>query len=56
MIYHCGTNGGVCYEILFFIHSVAVGGFPPGEVVEFDREGVLGHLESVLASVRFIHQ
>ncbi|MFV2045509.1 MAG: hypothetical protein ACC700_20035 [Anaerolineales bacterium] len=51
---HRALHEDICYEIAFYIHSVSMGAYIPGTVVEFDRERVLGHLQSVLATFQFV--
>ena len=52
---HRALHAGACYEIVFFIHSSSIGAYPPEfGIVEFDLEGVLDHLQSVLDTFQFI--
>jgi len=39
-----------CFEVIYLIHSGNIGNYPPGTVVEFDREGLLAKFNAVLAT------
>jgi len=39
-----------CFELIYLIHSGNIGNYPPGTVVEFDREGLLAKFNAVLAT------
>ncbi len=52
---HRALHAGACYEIVFFIHSSSIGAYPVEfGIVEFDLQGILDHLGSVLNTVQFI--
>ncbi len=53
LVMHRALHEDIYYEITFLIHSGSIGAYPPG-IVEFDRERVLGHLQSVLATFQFV--
>jgi hypothetical protein len=42
----------VCYEIGFHIHSVNIGNYSPGTVVEFDRSAIYQELDNILSSFK----
>ena len=41
---------GVCYEIVFYMHSGNIGNYAPGTVMEFDKTSLVSKFEAVLAS------
>jgi len=52
---HQTLHNNACYQINFAVHSHRVGNYDPSlKIVEFDHEGVLGHLQGVLDTFRFI--
>jgi hypothetical protein len=44
--------GKSCYEIIYHIHSVNIGNYLPGSVVEFDRSAVIKELSDIFSSFR----
>lgn len=54
VIAHNVKHGSSCYTISFYLHSGAIGNYPPG-ISEFDRAGVLNHMQDVLDSFRFLN-
>lgn len=53
LISHSTADGDRCFSITFYIHSTSLGANPPG-VIEFDRDGMMQHLEGLLSSFHFI--
>jgi len=49
-IFYRTVAQGKCVEVIFLIHSANIGNYPPGTVVEFDRERLLHKLEEVLGT------
>ncbi|MBI3162720.1 MAG: hypothetical protein HYZ23_09430 [Chloroflexi bacterium] len=45
------ANDGVCYEVIYYIHSSNIGNFPPGIVTEFDRNLVVQRLSEVFSTL-----
>ncbi|HSF81545.1 MAG TPA: hypothetical protein VLA49_09945 [Anaerolineales bacterium] len=41
-----------CYEIGYHLHSVNIGNFSPGSVVEFDRSAIIQALDEIFSSLR----
>ncbi len=41
-----------CYEIIYHIHSVNIGNYLPGTVVEFDRSAIIRELSNIFSSFR----
>ncbi len=39
---------GQCFEVIFLIHTGEIGNYPPGTVVEYDRQRLLHHFQTVL--------
>lgn len=51
-IYHRAVLGGVCYEIIFFIHSTNIGVYAPDAgVKEFDRVALLQRFENIISTL-----
>jgi hypothetical protein len=44
------VNQNICYEVIFFMHSSNVGNYTPGTVNEFDHDGLVQKMSSVLAT------
>ncbi len=44
------ANNGVCYEVIYFIHSGNIGNYPPGLVTEFDKNAIVQKLYSVFST------
>ncbi|MEJ2304549.1 MAG: hypothetical protein P8Y14_23730 [Anaerolineales bacterium] len=44
--------GNTCYEIIYHIHSVNIGNYLPGSVVEFDRSTIIKELSDIFSSFR----
>ena len=44
--------GNTCYEIIYHIHSVDIGNYLPGSVVEFDRSTIIKELSDIFSSFR----
>jgi photosystem II stability/assembly factor-like uncharacterized protein len=49
-VFYRTVTGGKCFEVIFLIHSAEIGNYPPGTVVEYDRERLLHQFESVLGT------
>jgi len=47
-----GARNGVCYEIIFFIHSSNIGNYTPGAVKEFDAQALMQKFNIILASLQ----
>jgi hypothetical protein len=47
------VRDGICFEIVQLLHSLQVGNYPEGSVVEFDREKFEGYLDAIARSFRF---
>ena len=51
-IYHRAVVNGICYEIIFFIHSTNIGVYAPDAgVKEFDRAALLQRFEDTLSTL-----
>jgi hypothetical protein len=51
-IYHRAVLGGVCYEVIFFIHSTNISVYAPDAgVKEFDRAVLLQRFEDILSTL-----
>ncbi len=48
------VRDGICFEIVQLLHSLQVGNYPEGSVVEFDREKFEGYLDAIARSFRFV--
>lgn len=46
------VNKGVCYEVIYFIHSSNIGNFPPGVVKEFDINTLLQKFNGILSTIQ----
>ncbi len=49
-VFYRTASQGTCFELIFLIHSAEIGNYPPGSVVEYDRERLLHKFEEVLAT------
>jgi len=45
------VNKNICYEVIYFIHSSNIGNFPPGQVIEFDRDVLMQKLYGVFSTL-----
>jgi hypothetical protein len=46
-------HNGTCFEITEVLHSMSIGNYTPGSVVEFDKIKFQGYLETIVDSLHF---
>ncbi|MCX6057954.1 MAG: hypothetical protein NTW69_07385 [Chloroflexi bacterium] len=44
------VNKNVCYEVIYFIHYTNIGNYTPGQVTEFDMNGLLQKFNTILST------
>jgi hypothetical protein len=44
------VNNGICYEVVYYMHSGNIGNYTPGSVNEFDRNAIVQKFYSVFAT------
>jgi hypothetical protein len=47
------ARGNTCYEIIYHIHSVNIGNYSNGTMIEFERSAVISDLEEIFNSLTF---
>lgn len=43
---------GICYEVIYFIHSANIGNFSPGVVKEFDLQDLMQKFNEILSTIQ----
>jgi len=44
------VNNGVCYEVIYFMHSTNVGNYPAGTVAEFNRDALMQKFNNIFST------
>ncbi len=50
-VFHRTVVNGTCYEVIYLIHTSEIANYPPGTVVEYDRERLVHKLDEVLGTI-----